>query len=123
MKINIPASLNPIDIIRRSGYGSVLDRRATEPSFSRHLGRGLYPRFHVYINGNVLNLHLDQKQASYEGYSAHSGEYDGDTVEREVVRMEEIIKKLEAERDEIIEEELKVPEGFFSKLFGKKNKN
>jgi len=124
MKINIPPVLNPIDVIRRCGYGSVMDRRATEPSFARHLGRGLYPRFHVYINGNILNLHLDQKQASYEGYSAHSGEYDGDTVEREAVRMEEIIKKLELERDERIDEELsEKPEGFFSKLFGKKNKN
>ena len=121
MKISIPSGLNPVDVIRRSGYGSVLDRRATEPSFARHMGRGLYPRFHVYINGNVLNMHLDQKQASYEGSSMHSGEYDGDTVEREANRIQEIIRKLEAEKNEQINVELpKETRGFFSKLFGKK---
>lgn len=121
MKINIPLGLNPVEVIRRCGYGSVLDRRATEPSFARHLGRGLYPRFHVYINDNILNLHLDQKQASYEGYSKHSGEYDGEAVEREAARIEEIIYKLGVEKNEKVNEELvKESRGLFSKLFGKK---
>jgi hypothetical protein len=121
MKINIPSGLNPVDVIRRCGYGSVLDRHATEPSFARHPGRGLYPRFHVYISGNTLNMHLDQKQVSYEGSSRHSGEYEGDAVEREAQRMQGIIEKLEEEMDERISEELsEKPRGFFSKLFGKK---
>lgn len=121
MKINIPSGLNPVDVIRRCGYGSVLDRHATEPSFARHPGRGMYPRFHVYISGNVLNMHLDQKQASYEGSSRHSGEYEGDAVEREAERIVDIIQKMEMGMEEKNNEELsEKPRGFLSKLFGKK---
>jgi hypothetical protein len=57
MKITILQGLNPIDVIRRAGYGQVRDRNATEMSYSRRLGSGIYPRFHVYINGQILNLH------------------------------------------------------------------
>ena len=111
--------MNPIDVIRRAGYGQVRDQRAQEASYSRRLGSGIYPRFHVYINGPVLNLHLDQKQASYEGQSAHSGEYDGAAVEAEAERIAGIVSKLQAERfsgpDAPSEPEKK---GIFSRLFG-----
>ncbi len=109
-------SLNARDLIRRCGYGeissrphtragqtvvtagklpSVRDRlmsRGSEVSYVRRLGSGEFPRFHVYIdslaNGFVVNLHLDQKPASYEGSHAHSGEYDGPLVEAEETRIQ-----------------------------------
>ncbi len=91
MRISIPQNLNPVEILRRSGYGLVRDPRNPETSFSRRLGGGIYPRFHAYIDGNTLNIHLDQKQASYGGYNKHSGEYDGDVVENEAERIREMI--------------------------------
>jgi len=121
MKINVTDNLNPVEIIRRAGYGQVMDRRATEQSWSRRLGGGIYPRFHIYINGSVINLHLDQKQASYEGSSAHSGEYNGEAVETEGYRIFEVMKGILAEKanqqtavNSPIQPEKK---GFFSRFF------
>lgn len=119
MKITVLPELNPIDVIRRAGYGQVLDRRASEPSWSRRLGSGFYPRFHAYISQGEINLHLDQKQASYEGYSAHSGEYGGEAVEREGGRIIEAMAKLRQERFSAptppAEEKKK---GLFGRFFG-----
>lgn len=48
-----------------------------------------YPRFHIYVNreepGTLieLTLHLDEKKPSYEGFTAHSGQYDGPVIEEE----------------------------------------
>lgn len=117
MKIAIPENLNPIDAIRRCGYGLVMDRRAEQASFSRRLGGGIYPRFHAYINGGVINLHLDQKQASYEGYSAHSGEYEGDAVEREARRIQETLQSLAREKISP-PPETEEKKGFFGRIFG-----
>ena len=63
-----------------------------ETSYVRRLSRiQHYPRFHLYLNETpeqlTFNLHLDQKHASYEGSSAHSGEYDGETVKEEADRI------------------------------------
>ena len=120
MKISIPANFNPIDAIRRCGYGQVLDRRASEPSFSRRLGSGVYPRFHAYINqvsgGYVVNLHLDQKQASYEGTAAHSGEYEGETVEAEGRRIAEQLARLTEEKSAPAPAETEEKKGFFSRF-------
>lgn len=56
-----------------------------------------YPRFHLYLKNqeDVLefNLHLDQKKPSYQGQTAHSGEYDGALVEMEKQRIEQILTK------------------------------
>lgn len=98
MKISIQLNLNPINVIRRAGYGQVRDSRASEPSWSRRLGSGVYPRFHAYINGREINLHLDQKQASYSGYSAHSGEYDSETVIREGQKISGVMAEIMAEQ-------------------------
>jgi hypothetical protein len=43
-------------------------------------------------NGFQINLHLDQKQASYGGSSAHNGEYGGETVETEGERVKRVIE-------------------------------
>lgn len=40
----------------------------------------------------TLNLHLDQKQPSYQGSHAHSGEYKGALIEVEVARIKNITR-------------------------------
>ena len=70
-----------------------------EISYARSLDPGrFYPRFHIYIESNpkqiMLNLHLDAKKPSYEGSSAHSGEYDGAVVENESQRIQRISEKI-----------------------------
>lgn len=86
-KLNIP----PEQFLRRSGYGFIRDRRTGKESFVRRLGSNFYPRLHMYVlqegENVVFNLHLDQKQASYEGSHMHSGEYDGPVVEGEIARL------------------------------------
>ncbi|MBU1132099.1 hypothetical protein KKC32_02525 [Patescibacteria group bacterium] len=86
------------ELIRRCGYGEVRDPNATELSYARRLGSGFYPRFHAYLNDFEnyfeVNLHLDQKKPSYEGSSAHAGEYDGETVENEARRITSMIKQI-----------------------------
>lgn len=86
---------DPEHAIRRCGYGRMVNRDG-QVSYVRRLDHGmLYPRFHVYLKDYVdvvqINLHLDQKAPVYEGVTAHSGEYDGEVVEREAERMQAII--------------------------------
>ena len=113
-------------LIKRCGYGLVRDRRASEISYARRLGQGIYPRFHMYINSEdplVLNLHLDQKQASYQGQTAHSGDYDSDIVKKEAQRIYDAIltqaASLESTNEELNFEDSNGEGGFFSRLFGK----
>lgn len=40
----------------------------------------------------LLIFTWDQKQASYEGTSAHSGEYDGELVEQEIRRLKTFVR-------------------------------
>lgn len=61
------------------------------------LGRD-YPRLHIYIrkigeSEFEINLHLDQKKPSYEGSTAHSGEYEGELVEKEAERIKQLLKQ------------------------------
>jgi hypothetical protein len=76
-------------MMQKCGYAFVPSR--TGEAYARRLGRGEFPRFHVYIKQEVdrylINLHLDQKSACYSGTSAHSGEYDGGLVEDEIGRI------------------------------------
>jgi hypothetical protein len=85
----------PENLLRQAGYVYLMDRNTGQESFVRRFGRGFYPRFHLYLeekNGQIiLNLHLDQKQASYDGANAHNGEYDGEVVEREIERIKSFV--------------------------------
>jgi hypothetical protein len=117
MKIIVPENLNPIKVIRRAGYGLVNDRRR-EASFARRLGHGFYPRFHAYINSQIINLHLDQKQASYEGFAAHSGEYDSEAVRQEAARIEGFIDRGQNTEENFSALENRAPKSFFSRFFG-----
>ena len=75
------------NLLRKLGYG---EQRKFDGqiSYIRRAGSSDFPRFHAYIedkdNGLQINLHLDQKGASHEGSHAHSGEYDGPLVEKEM---------------------------------------
>ena len=99
MKFKFPfKNISSVELIKHCGYGDVRDPNATEQSFARRLGSGFYPRFHIYLKDFEtyfeVDLHLDQKQASYEGSRAHSGEYDGDTVMNEARRITGLIKEM-----------------------------
>jgi hypothetical protein len=126
MKINFNKKFNQSAdfLIRRCGYGLVRDPHANEISYARRLGRGIYPRFHLYINSDnplILNLHLDQKQASYEGYTAHSGDYDSDLVKQEAQNIYNGILREEQASFANATEAEEESGGFWSKIFGKKD--
>ncbi len=92
MIIRIPRpAYHPDVVLRRAGYTPFRDPNSGEESYVRRLGTHFYPRFHVYLEASPrelrLNLHLDQKQPSYQGFKKHSGEYDGATVEAEAERL------------------------------------
>ncbi len=87
--------LNPLNLAREIGYTITPYSQGTDINFIRTIGRNPYPRFHIYINKKdedyVINLHLDQKKPSYRGSSAHNAEYQGDIIEREIERIENIL--------------------------------
>ena len=81
--------------LRQAGYALIFDRRRGVESFVRRLGEGYYPRIHLYVevegDNLILNLHLDQKKASYEGSHMHSAEYDGNIIQDEMDRLKKMI--------------------------------
>jgi len=107
-----PFQENVYNLMRKIGYH--FQRKNEEKSefiFVRP-ARG-YPRFHLYLktegeesklssspfadareNDNlVFNLHLDQKRPIYKGAPAHSGEYEGEVVEKEEERIKQLLNK------------------------------
>lgn len=95
MKITIPNfKKSPVDFLRSLGYA--FDRQVgDEWSCMRRLMGHDYPRFHAYIKKDgealIVNLHLDQKKPSYGTNHAHSGEYDGELIEREMERIRKAV--------------------------------
>ncbi len=81
--------------LRQAGYQILESRRDDKISFVRRLSSGYYPRFHIYLQNNqdstIFNIHLDQKKASYQGQTAHSGEYDGELVSQEARRLKSLL--------------------------------
>ena len=100
MKLEIPLSKeNILTIMRRYGYApDGQDDNTEEMRWTRPLVGRRYPRFHIYSRilpdstKAILELHLDQKQPSYEGSRAHSGEYDGPVVKTEARRIQQTSK-------------------------------
>ena len=86
---------NIAETARKIGYVIIDAKENNEYNLVRRLGIGNYPRFHIFVRqaGDRLlfGLHLDQKQPSYKGSHAHSGEYDGPVVEEEADRIKEIL--------------------------------
>lgn len=93
-----PLSDNARNVLRRLGYG---EQRAHsgQISYVKRVTGERFPRYHAYVedmNGGLqVNLHVDQKEASYEGTSAHAGEYGGSLVEREMQRIKDFIDRNE----------------------------
>ena len=87
---------SPINLLRRVGYKYLSTTPDAELVFSRSIVGGDFPRFHIYAReqGDKLeiSLHLDQKKPSYEGSSAHGGEYDGELVAEEVNNIKKLVE-------------------------------
>ena len=93
--INNPKRENNYNLLRGIGYHFLdKDEKTGELNFTRPM-RG-FPRFHIYLKIDdeslTFNLHLDQKKPIYKGATAHSGEYDGATIEQEAERIKKEIK-------------------------------
>lgn len=99
MKIILKFSGNIYNLMRQLGYSphKTGEEKAGELSFVRRLNIADYPRFHAYVSPRfgsgqalqevIINIHLDQKKPSYEGATVHSGEYEGELVEKEAERI------------------------------------
>lgn len=92
-----PLSDNARNLLRRLGYGEQRTR-AGQISYVKRVAGERFPRYHAYVedvNGGLqVNLHVDQKEASYEGTSAHAGEYEGPLVAREMSRIADLVAGL-----------------------------
>ena len=88
---------NIVNLSRKLGYKPI-SNVGGELNCVRSLAGGRYPRFHLFIKENnneiTFNLHLDQKRVSYPESTAHSGEYEGELVEREMERIKKIVEGL-----------------------------
>ncbi|MEI7451989.1 MAG: hypothetical protein WCK37_02155 [Candidatus Falkowbacteria bacterium] len=86
---------SPENFLHSAGYARIFDSRRQVASHVRRLGTGHYPRLHLYFDvlgdNVVFNLHLDQKEASYEGSHMHSAEYDSELVANEIARLRDIV--------------------------------
>ncbi|OIO07502.1 hypothetical protein CO115_00890 [Candidatus Falkowbacteria bacterium CG_4_9_14_3_um_filter_36_9] len=86
---------SPEQFLRRAGYGYIRDRQSGSESYVYRLGRNFYPRLHMYVEAGaekiIFNLHLDQKQPSYQGASMHNAEYGGEVVEKEIARLKQLM--------------------------------
>ena len=86
------------NVMRRLGYGEQ-QKRDGQVSYVKRVSGGDFPRYHVYVedlsNGSMqVNLHIDQKAATYQGSHAHSGEYEGPLVEQEMKRIVWFVRSL-----------------------------
>lgn len=120
MEIKLPFDFkqNLRNFLPRCGYSKFIDPYSRKANYTRRLGRDYYPRFHLYIKeidgGNILSLHLDQKKPSYPGTSAHNAEYSGLVVEKEIQRLQGLIKnQLDNQKQQSPPEK----ETFWTKLF------
>ena len=102
MKISVQKlNITQQNFLRQCGYLQISNpHKNNEVSYARSLDPGrFYPRFHIYIEsgaqkiGVFLNLHLDMKKPSYEGVTAHSGEYSGELVENEAARIQNLARQ------------------------------
>lgn len=123
MKKFIPGPLpeNARNLMRRIGYGEHVGHEQ-QLSYVKRLSGMTYPRWHAYVedrNGGMqINLHLDQKQASYASGPAHGGEYEGPIVEREMTRITDSIKSFSIPQPQPTKKTPSKKPGLFGRLFG-----
>ena len=81
-------------LVRQLGYKPLGYTDKGELNCVRPLGAD-YPRFHIYLKEEKasirFSIHLDQKRPSYEGSTAHSGDYDSDIVKDEARRIQTML--------------------------------
>lgn len=114
---------NARNVLRRLGYG---EQRAHsgQISYVKRVTGERFPRYHAYVedmNGGLqVNLHVDQKEASYEGTSAHAGEYEGPLVLREMQRIGELVAEMKSApiSASTTDSTPKKKKGFWGALFG-----
>jgi hypothetical protein len=88
-KLKVKLKKNIVDILQNCGYRL---HPKDQKSYIRPISRaGFYPRWHLYLKNEddiyTFNLHLDQKEVSYKGQTAHSGNYDEEMVKEEAKRI------------------------------------
>lgn len=89
MKIDIKNFNNNINrVMRELGYHP--DNNSSN-SFSRRLRSNKYPRFHIYIEDNILNLHLDQTAVQYDEETDHQAEYNNQIIKQEAKRIKKYV--------------------------------
>lgn len=96
MLIQIKSSGSNIkSIMRGLGYYENINAKG-QVNYIRPLASLDYPRFHIYSRqtavGFELNLHMDAKKPTYGGFHAHNGEYEGEIVEKEAIRIKSILE-------------------------------
>ncbi|MDD4990120.1 MAG: hypothetical protein PHW31_02310 [Candidatus Pacebacteria bacterium] len=97
MEFQIPKSKAQENIgvaMRSAGYHKIeKDGQNSQLNFIKPLSRVGYPRFHIYLkeckSEYIVSLHLDQKRPVYKGAKAHSGEYEGEILEKETKRIQQ----------------------------------
>ena len=98
MKIKFPNfNGNVVKFVRDCGYQPISQTDRGELNCVKSLAGQDYPRFHCYLKKEgedlLINMHLDQKKPSYGGETAHSGEYEGETIEAEARRIRLVLAK------------------------------
>ncbi len=83
---------NPLVLMRRLGYATYTNRQGIS-SFVRRIHGSEFPRYHLYINKETeremtCSVHIDQRAPSYQGTSAHGGDYDTPQVLEEIERLQ-----------------------------------
>jgi len=86
------------NVMQRLGYAFLKkDTFENQLIFQKRVYQTTYPRIHVFLQENkeniTMKLHLDQKQPSYKGHTAHSGEYKGDILKIEAQRIKNSFAK------------------------------
>jgi hypothetical protein len=94
-KVKVELKKNIVGLLRDCGYRL---HPKYEDSYIRPVtNSGFYPRWHLYLDNEddiyTFKLHLDQKNVSYAGQIAHSGDYDDDLVKEEAKRIISLIVK------------------------------
>lgn len=117
-----PLSDNARNVLRRLGYGEQRTRTG-QISYVKRVAGERFPRYHAYVedmNGGLqVNLHVDQKEASYEGTSAHAGEYEGPLVDVEMQRIGDLVAGLKGVPTPTSSDSPpKKKKGFWGTLFG-----
>ncbi len=115
-----PLNDNARNLMRRLGYGEHRGH-GDQISYARRVSGQPYPRYHAYVEdrdgGVQVSLHVDQKEASYHGISAHSGEYDGPLVASEMSRITQGITVI-ASRSVPAPQAQEEKKGFWGTIFG-----